>query len=533
MLGLLFLNTWKDLFMEYKEAKNHIKNQTIEQMIESAGQTTGYTFLEQALTDKDKSVRLNTIQFMGEKILTQSLGNLIPFLGERDRDIQEATIKTLSKMGALAVVSLIWSLETPDLQRNNAASVLLEIGPQIIQDILDQTRASNVGSSFHLATFLELYHPDEDIRQSGINISSPLLSAGISPLVMKDTANKIFNSLRDNDPNVRARGARMIGRLGVSPDLSIVNLTKLLDDESEQVQIAALGSLAMFGESRTLPFFEKKTQSKSANVRKATATGLGKIYNADSAKILVPLYLSDNKSGVIEAADISLQRLGEHALPALIQSLSQGNPRSVEIITKIGRSSIPQLIEALESKSMETINLTYKILIEFADDSIINIQEKVQNEVSQIFVRNLLPLLPKLPGEVPIHIVWFKLISKGSVKQIIETITEFGERSISYLVKMISNLEPNLIEPTCEVLSKLPLEITVEPLIMGFSSITEPETEIVIKFLKAIGEKSVLNRLKELAKENPEEAKILLLGICGVKEFEKLCTKGRKALKMK
>ena len=519
--------------MEYKEARNIIKNQDTNELVSAVGRAKAIQFLQKALRDKDKSTRLEAIRNLGKQRATQAIGDLLPFLRDNDQEIQSAVIETLSRFGKLSVVSLIWCLEASALQRQNASLALSNIGPELIGEVLQETRRVNVGSSFHLATFLELYHSDERVRQAGIDVSSALLSEGVSPLVMKNTASKIFTSLRDDSTTVRERGSKMIGRMGVSPDISIMKLTELLDDPSESVQCAAIGGIAMFGEPSVLPNLAKKAKSKSSEVRKAVAFALGKIYTSDSAILLIPLLLEKNKTGVIEAADISLQRLGRHSLAPLISSLSIGDSRSADAIAKIGRSVIPHLIESLNSKDANTVRQVQELLAKFGEDSIIPIQQKLAGEVSLTFKRNLIPLLCRLPGVQPISILW-SLSQDGSTRKLLViTLESIGSEAIEYLVNNIEHIDRSKIKLISEIITKLPPKMTVGPLIIGFSALHAMQCQdVLIRFLVATGDKAILTWLTDLTRSKPEEARAYLLALCGRSDFNKLCKKGRKRLKI-
>ncbi|MFX0117713.1 MAG: HEAT repeat domain-containing protein [Candidatus Hodarchaeota archaeon] len=518
--------------MDYKEIRSEIKKDRINEVLKVAGRDQGVKLLLDALNDKDKTIRLNTIRYFELMEVVEAIGGLVPLLGDRDEDIRNATVSALSKIGKLSLVSIIWSLETPGIQRENASQVLSNIGPEIIAEKLEGTRKTNIGSSFHLATFLELYHPDKDIKQTGLDISSALLSAGVSPLVMKDTANKIFDSLEDPAPGVRERSAQMIGRMAVLPEISILKLTRLLDDVSDPVVVAAISSLAMFGEPRVLPSLEKKAKSKSPQIRKAIATNLGKIYNPRAAELLIPLLIDENDPTVVEAADLSLQRLGEHAIPALIRSLSKGDSHSADILVKIGRASIPYLIEVLDSKNPNSIHQAQIALAKFAEKSIPLLSQKITGQISPIFLKNVIPLLCELPGEGPIRILWSLSKDVSNRKLIAASLEANVPTAVECLVKNIEGFDESMIEGISAILAQLPSEMTVEPLILGFSAIPTMYHERLITFLHVIGEKSVLSRLKNIAKTRPEEARALLLGLCGMEDFEKLCKKGKKSLRI-
>jgi HEAT repeat protein len=518
--------------MDYKEIRSEIKKGRINEVLKEADRSQGVKFLLEALHDKDKTIRINAVRYSEEMEVTEAIGGLVPLLGDRDEDIRNATVSALSKIGKLSLVSIIWSLETPGIQRENASKVLSNIGPEIITKKLEGTRKTNIGSSFHLATFLELYHPDNEIKQAGLDISSALLSAGVSPLVMKDTANKIFASLEDPAPGVRERSAQMIGRMAVLPEISILKLTRLLDDVSDDVVAAAISSLAMFGEARVLPSLEKKARSKSPKIRKSVASNLGKIYNSRAAEILIPLLIDESDPAVIEAAEFSLQRLGEHAIPALIMSLSKGDPRSADVLVKIGRASISPLIEVLESKNANSIHQAQVALARFAEKSVPLLSQKIAGQFSPIFLRNVIPLLCQLPGEEPIKLLWSLSKDNSNRKLISASLEANVPTAVECLVQNIRGFDESVLEGISVILAKLPPEMTVEPLILGFSTIPPTYHERLVTFLYTIGEKTILSRLKNIAKTRPEEARALLLGLCGMDKFEKLCKKGKKSLKI-
>lgn len=518
--------------MDYKEVRSEIKGGRVDDVLKVVGRAQGIKFLLDALNDKDKRIRVNSIRHLEKIEVIEAVGGLIPLLSDRDQDIQNATISALSKIGIHSAISIIWSLETPGSQRENAARVLSNIGPKSISKNLEETRKTNVGSSYHLATFLELYHPDSEIKQTGIDISSALLSAGMSELSLKNTANKIFSSLEDPAPEVRERGAQMIGRMAALPEISILKLTKLLDDASEPVVVAAINSLAMFGEPRVLPNLEKKSKSKSPEIRKAVAANLGKIYNPKAAELLIPLLIDENDTSVIGTADFSLQRLGEHAIPALIASFSKGNPRSADVTFKIGRASIPLLIAVLNSKDENSVKQAQDALFKFSEKIIAPLLQEINRQPSPQFLRNVIPLLSQLPGDQPIITLWSLSKDKSNRKLIAANLKE-NVQAVECLVHNIEEFDESMIEGISAILMQLSVEMTVEPLILGFSVVPTKYHKLLISLLQALGDKTILSRFKNLAKSRPEEARAMLLALCGIEDFQKICKKGRKSLKIR
>ncbi|MFW9914976.1 MAG: HEAT repeat domain-containing protein [Candidatus Thorarchaeota archaeon] len=518
--------------MDYKEVRSEIKGGRVDDVLKGAGRAQGIQFLLEALKDKDKRIRVNSIHHLEKLEVIEAVGGLVPLLSDRDQDVQNAAVSALSKIGKHSIISIIWALETPGSQRENASKVLSNIGPKLISENLEEIRNTNIGSCFHLATFLELYHPDSEIKQTGIDVSSALLSAGMSNLSLKDTANKIFSSLEDAAPEVRERGAQMIGRMAVLPEISILKLTKLLDDPSEPVVIAAIKSLAMFGEPRVLPNLEKKSKSKSPEIRKAVAANLGKIYNPKAAELLIPLLIDEKNTSVIGTADFSLQRLGENAIPALIESFSKGNPLSADVAFKIGRASIPSLLAVLDSKDETSVKQAQDALIQFSERTIAPLSQEISRQPSPQFIRNSIPLLGQLPGDQPIIILWSLSKDKSNRKLIAANLKE-NAQAVECLVHNIEEFDESMIEGISAILMQLPAEMIVEPLILGFSTAPTKYHNFLINLLQRIGEKTILSRFKDMAKISPEEARALLLALCGIEEFQKICKKGRKTLKIR
>ncbi len=518
--------------MDYKQARSEIKGGRVDDVLKVVGRAQGVKFLLDALNDKDKRIRVASIHHLEKLEVIEAVGGLIPLLSDRDQEVQDAAVNALSKIGGHSVISIIWGLETPGSQRENASRVLSNIGPKLISENLEEIKKTNIGSSFHLATFLELYHPDSGIKQTGIDVSSALLSAGMSELSLKNTANKIFSSLEDPAPEVRERGAQMIGRMTALPEISILKLTKLLDDVSEPVAIAAINSLAMFGEPRVLPNLEKKAKSKSPEIRKAVAANLGKIYNPKAAELLIPLLIDEKDTSVIGTADFSLQRLGEHAIPALIASFSKGNPRSADVTFKIGRASIPSLLVVLNSKDETSVKQAQEALIQFSEKIIEPLSQEISRQPSPQFLRNSIPLLGQLPGDQPIMILWSLSKDKSNRKLISANLKE-NVQAVECLVRNIEEFDEGMIEGISGILVQLPVEMTVEPLILGFSTVPTKYHNLLINLLQSLGDKTILSRFKDLAKSSPEEARALLLALCGIEEFQKICKKGRKSLKIR
>lgn len=518
--------------MDYKEVRSEIKGGRVDAVLKEVGRAQGIQFLLEALNDKDKRIRVNSIRHLEEMEVVEAVGSLAPLLSDRDQDVQNAAVSALSKIGKQSVISIIWSLETPGSQRENASRVLSNIGPKFISENLEEIKKKDIGSSFHLATFLELYHPDSEIKQRGIDVSSALLSAGMSEFSLKDTANKIFSSLEDPVPEVRERGAQMIGRMAAQPELSILKLTKLLDDASEPVVIAAINSLAMFGEPRVLPNLEKKAKSKSPEIRKAVAANLGKIFSPKAAELLIPLLIDEKEASIVGTADFSLQRLGENAIPALIASFSMGNPRSVDVIFKIGRASIPPLLSVLNSNDENSVKQAQDALIQFSEKSIDPLSQEISRQPSPQLLRNSIPILGQLPGNKPIMILWSLSKDKSNRKLIAANLKE-SVQAVECLVQNIEELDERAIEGISAILMQLPVEMAVEPLILGFSTAPTKYHNFLINLLQNLGEKAILSRFKDMAKSSPEEAKALLLALCGIEEFQNICKKGRKSLKIR
>ncbi|MHA2232234.1 MAG: hypothetical protein ACXAB4_07070, partial [Candidatus Hodarchaeales archaeon] len=213
-------------------------------------------------------------------------------------------------------------------------------------------------------------------------------------------------------------------------------------------------------------------------------------------------------------------------------SLSKGNPRSAAALEKIGRSSIPYLIDSLISKNSNTIQQASDLLTRFSEDTIPPLVQKIENQVPPLFLKNTIPLLCRLPGEQPIKVLWSLSNDKSERKLIAASMRNEVPTAVDCLVKNIEEFEESLIESISEVLVQLPSEMTVEPLILGFSTAPEEYHARLITLLCSLGDKAILSRLKILTKSKPEEAKALLLALCGMKEFQKVCNKGKKSLKI-
>ena len=94
-----------------------------------------------------------------------------------------------------------------------------------------------------------------------------------------ESIKELYESLKDDNPEVRMQSARAIGKVKPDPDDAVPRLIELLSDEFPEVRIAGAKALGEFGSSASSALDPLKTASEDENpdVRQAVKDAIEKI----------------------------------------------------------------------------------------------------------------------------------------------------------------------------------------------------------------------------------------------------------------
>ena len=156
-----------------------------------------------------------------------------------------------------------------------------------------------------------------------------------------------LEALTDTEPDVRAKGARGLGRIKEA-ELVVEPLTKLYDDETWVVRYHCVKSLGLIGDKSSVDLFKRAITDSNWQVRRAAAEALGS-FGVSAIKELTDVMLRSNDRFAREQVAEELQRSG--LIYAIIENLRNpaGSKVSEEMLFDVGKNGvISPLLEAME-----------------------------------------------------------------------------------------------------------------------------------------------------------------------------------------
>lgn len=200
-------------------------------------------------------------------------------------------------------------------------------------------------------------------------------------------------ALKLEEPAARITAAQALGRLKARS--AVKPLIEMLDTPNEEELLAVIASLAKIGsEKASQPVVEKLASSSSIKVRKACIDALSATGGPVALKTLVDA-LADSNDLIREAATTSLIKIGDPAIPSIMDGLSSNNRdvRRASVALLLGLSAIPtegnalawyQIARATTDEDMEIDPETVNTLVGMGMDAVTPLLEAAAHSDAEI-----------------------------------------------------------------------------------------------------------------------------------------------------
>lgn len=312
--------------------------------------------------DSDKLVSraaLDTLKQLGPPS-PADLPVLVVTLKDQNASVRLWIIQALEQMGAqakAAIPALGEALHDHDpAVRARAAIALGELGAEAAASIPDLIRALK-----------------DTEREARGNAIQALEKIGLN----EEGVLALIETTRNEDPETAGSAAAVLGkpgRLGKGQVPALVEALKSGKPNAKSFAVSALGALGPDAE-RAVPALLATLKDKDEKTRQGSALALGKIgAKAWSAAADLGNALEDQDPGVRKNACIALGQLGAEArrmVPKLIRAFRDKdlhNEAAVALV-KIGKDSIPDLVETLEGEKNFEVRLEYiDLLAKFGNE---------------------------------------------------------------------------------------------------------------------------------------------------------------------
>ena len=361
------------------------------------------------LVDTDVQVRwaaaLALEHFQGEEVVEA----LIRALRDADWVVCDAAAEVLGKKGIVAVPGLLAALgdASPNV-RGAAAEALGQIGAEEAVEplaaLLDDTAIprlektpvchiaaealQQIGTDAALTAVSRWWHTlSEQTSAISDNIETPLLQLDQLAYRFTDDGNphreallKFLDALNEQDWHSQKRAARALSDYartlkGTHDAVALETLSQALEGGETLVRWTAIEAMAWMGDENAVPAMIEAVRDSSWTVRIAAIRGLAEIENVSALPDVVAA-LNDAHALVREAAAETLGIIGDVSASAyLAQSLNTDEDSFVrraaaEALGLIQeRSSVPNLIQALEDSDMNVRRAAAEALGRVGDES--------------------------------------------------------------------------------------------------------------------------------------------------------------------
>ena len=200
-----------------KDKDAEVRRQAVESL-EASWVSEPVMLLTVALKDADKGVRKAAARALGEIDEESAIEPLIGALRDRDEQVRASACAALCKIGEPALEPLTTELQDKDPSvRKHAAESL---GLMLQQHFLLIERGP-------FAPYHRLVVPEPKLTQTAIEF--------------------LIEALKDENENVRAHAAGVLGSIGTNAKMAAPNLGEALKDEDEVVRTNAAGALGSIG----------------------------------------------------------------------------------------------------------------------------------------------------------------------------------------------------------------------------------------------------------------------------------------------
>lgn len=334
-LGILGIFSEK-MCLLIKDSDNNVRKAVVKAIVRLGSKASkAGRHLINALSDKDEEIR-NLVVVALSNIFNEVKDVLIK--GLEDKDPPSALFRVFQEKGIEGIECLIGVLDHPSAEvRKNAVSCIKEM--------------AGIGGEKALP-FLEkmLTDPDKAVRREVVlamdainkQHQTPTFAPELEPIEGFDTVRLSKEFLRQKRTS-----------------LSLNKLTKDLETGGEITRYNAALGLGVIGQDAYIaaPHLAISLKDENPEIRCQVAWAIGEL-GGKAARITAPalvMALYDPDVRVIEAAKEALLKIGEPAIPAMIEGLDVhltiAKSSVIPLICLMGKSAIPHLIKALSHTS--------------------------------------------------------------------------------------------------------------------------------------------------------------------------------------
>jgi HEAT repeat protein len=181
----------------------------------------------------------------------EAISPLLEALGDRSRDVRAAATRSLGKLRADAAVQPILRLmASREVPISTGSLALLEIGPQALPGLLELVEGGSI-----------------DERLAAMQLVIELGDASHARVLMA--------RLADDSPQVRARAARGLGRLGAAE--ATAELRRALGDPIPAVRAGVASALGKIGDTNSLEALLRQAREPQFSAARSAARAAGQI----------------------------------------------------------------------------------------------------------------------------------------------------------------------------------------------------------------------------------------------------------------
>jgi len=203
------------------------------------------------LKDKKKSVRIESVQKLGEIGKPDIVAPLRDALNDKSDDVRLEVVKALSKIQddtAISAIAVAIKDKDDDVRMAAVDALSSQNGKSAIGPLIEATKDKN-----------------KSVRKSAINLLGTFSDSSLIPT--------LSNCLKDKNISVRLSAVYAIGSIGGIDAIRALSIA--LNDKEDNVSIAAINVLGAFGDKNATPLLTALLrQKRGIEVHKAVADAL-------------------------------------------------------------------------------------------------------------------------------------------------------------------------------------------------------------------------------------------------------------------
>lgn len=414
---------------------------------------------------------------------------LITALSHHHRYVREAVAEALGEIAdPEATPALIEALREPTVNqsvREALATALVKIGEPALPALIEALQT----------------HPHYLVRRA-----AALILGRIGNLV---AVPKLIGALEDPSSDVRARAAIALGWLK-DPKAVPPLLQRLAQDIEAIVRLEAAKALGLIGDTRAVPGLIEALQKDicryEACVRAAAAKALGQLGDRIATPMLIQALEQDTELMVREAAAEALGELKEEAaITALIRALA-GYPwgavqgAAAEALVKIGQAAIPALLQTLQAEDAAARRWAAFALGEIKDLKTLPALVQALHDPEEDVRSTAAGALGKLgdPAAIPALIATLADKDSGVAFSAAEALVAIGNSAVPLLLPALSDKRLQVRLAAVYILGQLKAAAAVPALLEMLNDAVNKVRTLVARALGNIGDPRAVKPLISL-----------------------------------